>query len=138
MATVLYEREFLYPRDPTGNPFPILPIQLALPDSSEGVVETYAYLDSGAEYSLFAAQFARMLRLEIVGGARRRYSTATSQQLNAAVRHVRLSHPELGGFDMALGFSEEIARNLLGRDFFNLIQIGFRERHSTFYITPQP
>jgi hypothetical protein len=38
-----------------------------------------------------------------------------------------------------VGFSSgEIHRNLLGRDFFNLAQIGFRERHLTFFITPSP
>jgi len=32
----------------------------------------------------------------------------------------------------------EISRNLIGRDFFNLVQVGFREKYLTFYLTPTP
>jgi len=42
-------------------------------------------------------------------------------------------------YALEIGFSENpIRRNLLGRGFFNLIQIGFRERYLTFYMTPTP
>jgi hypothetical protein len=59
--------------------------------------------------------------------------------VEARLHWVRLSHPELGDFDLEIGFTESpISRNLLGRDFFNLIQIGFRERYLTFYATPTP
>ena len=49
--------------------------------------------------------------------------------MEACLHAVRLSHPELGCFDLEIGFSPfPLRRNLLGRDFFNLVQIGFRER----------
>jgi len=135
MPVVTYEREFPYPRDSSGNPFPILPVQIEVAGDA---IETHAYLDSGAEYSLFSAAFARVLGLDLQGGARRTYSLANRQRLDATVREVRLTHPDLGSFSLQLGFSDETVRNLLGRDFFNLIQIGFREQYSTFYITPRP
>jgi hypothetical protein len=48
-------------------------------------------------------------------------------------------HPDLGSFTLEVGFSStDIHRNLLGRDFFNLAQIGFRERFLTLYVTPAP
>ena len=40
---------------------------------------------------------------------------------------------------MELRFSiGQIQRNLLGRDFFNLMQIGFRERHLEVFLTASP
>jgi hypothetical protein len=33
---------------------------------------------------------------------------------------------------------DDIQRNLLGRDFFDLVQVGFRENHSEFYVEPSP
>ena len=52
---------------------------------------------------------------------------------------MRLFHGDLGEFELEIGFSESpIRRNILGRDFFNLLQIGFRERYLVFYVTPTP
>ena len=40
-------------------------------------------------------------------------------------------HDSLGVNELMIAFSEtRLTRNLLGRDFFNLFQIGFRERRS--------
>jgi len=59
--------------------------------------------------------------------------------LTARLHRVQLVHPVLGSFALEVGFSTvPISRNLLGRDFFNFIQIGFRERYLTFYVTPTP
>ena len=54
-------------------------------------------------------------------------------------RHrVRLSHEELGHHELRVGFSEQpIARNLLGRDFFGLFQIGFWESQSRLLFSPE-
>ena len=41
--------------------------------------------------------------------------------------------------DLDIGFSTvPLRRNLLGRDFFNLVQIGFRERQQVFYVRGEP
>lgn len=55
------------------------------------------------------------------------------------VHRVSLSHPTLGNFEIEIGFSTEpIRREILGRDFFSQIQIGFREKQLSYYITPEP
>ena len=59
--------------------------------------------------------------------------------LPATLHAVQLSHADLGTFELEVAFSTtEIRRNLLGRDFFDLVQIGFREHHLAFFITPTP
>jgi len=40
---------------------------------------------------------------------------------------------------LEVGFSSvTIKHNLLGRDFFSLLQIGFRERRQTIYVSLEP
>ena len=59
--------------------------------------------------------------------------------LTATIHPVRLTHSDLGDFELEVGFtSVNIKRNLLGRDFFNLLQIGFRERRQMFYVSLEP
>jgi hypothetical protein len=61
------------------------------------------------------------------------------QELEGRVLPVRISHPDLGHFTIDLGFALwDAPRSLLGRDFLNLVQIGFRERQLEFYIEPAP
>lgn len=132
---VVYDLEFRYPRDERGTPFPILPIDLAAINQPGDMIARHAYLDSGAEYSVFATELGLALGLDLRSGARRVYATSTRHRLDAAVRRVLLL---LGRFELDLGFSEEVSRNLLGRDVFNLVQVGFRERYLSYYITPRP
>jgi hypothetical protein len=129
---------YLY--DNTGRPFPKLLLQLTNPQVPEQAVETDAYLDSGAERSLFKADLALAIGLDLNSGQRKEYgSLVKGFGVEARLHLVRLSHPELGDFSLEIGFTESpIGRNLLGRDFFSLIQIGFRERYLTFYVTPTP
>jgi len=59
--------------------------------------------------------------------------------MGARLHGVIASHPDLGPFHLTVGFSQgPIRRNLLGRDFFSLMQIGFREHYSAFYLTAIP
>jgi len=97
-----------------------------------------AYLDSGAEYSLFQAELATAIALDPIGGAQRRYAFANGQEVRAAVREVTVSHPQLGNFSLSPGFTFGLTRNILGRDFFNFVQVGFRERYLQFFVTSAP
>ena len=96
-------------------------------------------MDSGAELSLFDGQIALAIGLELQRGVVQVYGTSSGATLMARVHHVRLTHKELGDDDLRVGFSEQpIARNLLGRDFFGLFQIGFWESQSTLLFSPEP
>jgi hypothetical protein len=98
-----------------------------------------AYLDSGAERSLFEGWITRAIGLDLLAGRTIPYASLTRQTIEGRLHPVRLSHPSLGHFELEVGFSTgNISRNILGRDFFNLIQVGFRENHLAFYVTPTP
>ncbi|MGH9318672.1 MAG: hypothetical protein ACRD21_17250 [Vicinamibacteria bacterium] len=131
MIQVSYVHELDYLRDSvTGDPFPGLWIVVrSLNDGRE--LEIQAHLDSGAERSLFDGQIARAIGLQ-AGNEERIYFRSTVGVDVVAVSHrVQLVHENLGERELAVGFSDrEIARNLLGRDFFDLYQIGFREHSS--------
>ena len=49
-----------------------------------------------------------------------------------------LSRPQNPDRRVDIDASVRIKRNLLGRDFFNLLQIGFRERRQVFYVSLEP
>jgi len=79
------------------------------------------------------------LGIDILAGPRLVLQTTLGNRLEATLHPVRFMHPDLGSFTLEVGFSStDIHRNLLGRDFFNLAQIGFRERFLTLYVTPAP
>lgn len=66
-------------------------------------------------------------------------ASAAGFSIDTIVHPIRLSHPDLGDFNLEIGFSTvPLRRNLLGRDFFNLVQIGFRERQQVFYVKTEP
>ncbi|MBI3756435.1 MAG: hypothetical protein HY267_00510 [Deltaproteobacteria bacterium] len=139
MVTVQYAYEISYAHDPfTGDPFPILPLQVTNLSNPGIALDVNAYLDSGAQRSLFDGWIATSLGLDLLSGQALSYGSLGGI-IQGRLHQVRLSHFDLGEFDLEIGFSENpIRRNLLGRDFFNLIQIGFRERYLTFYVTPTP
>jgi hypothetical protein len=103
-------------------------------------VDLDAYLDSGAERSLFDGSFAPLLGIDDLFAGHEIPCQSTAGPVLAARLHpVRLSHPALGLFDLEVGFSAgHVHRNLLGRDFFSRVQIGFRESHLTLYVIAQP
>ena len=138
MPDVSYRISLDYIRDPeTGDPFPGLWIAVGQPEG-HGELEVQCHLDSGAEISLFDGEIAQGIGLEPQAGAAQSYSTSSGATLTARVHRVRLSHEELGEHELRVGFSEQrLARNLLGRDFFNLYRIGFRERQSTLLFEPE-
>lgn len=139
MPTVTYTYHFPYGYSPQGRPFPILPIQLFNPSDKARSVEVAAYLDSGSERSLFDGTLARALGIDLLRGQRFTCFSAGGASIDAFLHPVAIQHPELGQFALDVGFSSvTLARNLLGRDFFNLVQVGFREHHLVFYVTPEP
>lgn len=140
MVTISYAHQFNYNYDPqTGKQFPALPFRIANLQRPELTLDTIAYLDSGAEYSLFQGWLIGKLGLDLMSGPLLRVASATGSLTEARLHKVRLFNPDLGDFALEIGFSTApMSRNLLGRNFFNLIQIGFRERHLSFYVTPAP
>ncbi len=133
MPEVSYRISLDYLRDSvTGDPFPGLWVAVGHPD------EIQFHLDSGAEVSLFDGEIAHGIGLELQSGAAQSYSTSSGATLAARLHRVRIRHEELGEHELRVGFSEQrLARNLLGRDFFNLFRIGFRERQSILLFEPE-
>lgn len=135
---VQYDYRFNY-REINQKSFPIVQFRVSNPLHPELAVDIDCYLDSGAQYSLLNGWIAAELGLDLFSGTARRYGTTAGSEIEGRVHQVRLSHPDLGSFDLDVGLStQQIRRDLLGRDFFDLIQIGFRERHLTFYVSPRP
>jgi len=140
MVTVEYDHEIPYAHDPNGRQYPRLTLRLMNPADAERAVDLDAYLDSGAERSLFDGSFALLLGIDdLFAGHQIAFQSTAGLALEARLHPVRLSHPALGFFDLEVGFSTApIRRNLLGRDFFSRVQIGFRESRLALYISPQP
>ena len=122
-----------------GASYPVLPIRISSAYSSDVKLDTDAYLDSGAQRSLFDGWIATALGLDLLAGRDMTYASTSGAHIPAKLHHVRLFRPDLGNYELEIGFSlDRIARNLLGRDFVASVQIGFREQHLTFYIEPSP
>ena len=139
MPVVAYEYRIGYPYDPDGNRSPRLSFQIAKADEPAVTVDVNAYLDSGAQRSLFSGRIGAVLGIDVLSGQQVVCQSTIGERLVTTLHPVRLTHPDLGSFNLEVGFSaSEIHRNLLGRDFFNLVQVGFRERYLTLYVTPTP
>jgi hypothetical protein len=135
---VTYNHTFGY-RDSRHGFAPILLVTLALPALPDLGIDVEAYLDSGATHSLFDGELAVALGLGLVSGPPRHYYATTGDGVQAHRHSILLRHAPIPPFTLEIGFSTSpIARNLLGRDLFNLLQVGFRERRSEFYIEPLP
>ena len=101
-------------------------------------LEVQCHLDSGAEVSLFDGQIAHGTGLGLQRGDVQVFSASSGAKLAARLHRVRLPHEDLGEFELRVGFSEQqLARNLLGRDFFSLFHVGFQERRSTLLFSPE-
>jgi hypothetical protein len=133
-----YGHGYDYTYDLTGKLYPRLLLRVTSPASDSGV-DLYGYLDSGAERSLFSGWVGAALGIDILGGPKITYETAAGTQMIGNLHQVCLHHTDLGTFELEVGFStSDIRRDILGRDFFNLIQVGFRENQLVFFINPEP
>lgn len=139
MVSVAYDHEFPYPHDTDGARYPRLTLRISNPADTTQSIETDAYLDSGAQRSLLNGWIAQSIGIHPLEGPALTYESTAGNALTATLHTVRLEHSDLGSFELEVGFSSgPIRRNLLGRDFFNLVQVGFRERHLTFFVTATP
>jgi hypothetical protein len=135
VEVVQYTHQLAYPLDSQGKPFPILQLRISNPADSEHGLDIEGYLDSGAEYSLLNGWMATAMGFDLLSGTERKYGPIVGPTIIGRVHRIRLAHPTVGTFDLDVGFStQEIHREILGRDFFNLIQIGFRERYLSYYL----
>ena len=139
MVIVEYEQAFAYTHDETGTRRARLTLRLSNPNDPGRAIDVDAFLDSGAERSLLNGWIGRQIGIDILDGPRLRYEPTAGNAFEAALHPVRIEHPDLGAWTLTIGFSlSPIRRCLLGRDFFNLVQIGFREHHLTFFVSPRP
>ncbi|MCP3958382.1 MAG: hypothetical protein GY719_11065 [bacterium] len=139
MTSVSYDFSFDYGYDADGALRPLLRLLVSNVAEPSNAVEIDAALDSGAERSLLNGRIGEALGIDVLRGPELSFSTMAGGLLPATLHRVRISHSDLGTFELELAFSTvEIQRNLLGRDFFDLVQIGFREHQLTFFVTPTP
>ncbi len=137
MTTVSYSHRFEYSYDEDGGRSPLLSLRVSNPENPSLMADIDVAIDSGAERSLFDGQVGALLGLDVLRGPQLSFETMAGSYFPATLHRVQLSHADLGTFQLEIAFStSEIRRNLLGRDFFDLIQIGFREHHLTFFVTP--
>ena len=102
--------------------FPILTLRMTNPRQSEQSLDIDGYLDSGAKRSLFDGWIAATLGFDLFSGPKVTHGSSTGFQTTGHFHQVRFFHLALGTFEMAVSFSTvEISRNLIGRDFFNLV-----------------
>lgn len=141
MPTVNYEHEFAYRYEGAGL-FPIVQIRISNPENPALSLDVDGYLDSGATASLFPGWMAQALGFELLAGPLRRYVSAGGPEFEARVHRVQIAEineTDAPPFQLAVGFGTgNVHRNILGRDFFNQVQIGFRERQLLFLLTPSP
>ena len=139
MIRVNYLHEFNY-REFSASLSPVLQIEISLPGRHPNhKIDVDAHLDSGAQRSLFDGFLIAALGGELVNDKIQPYSSTAGDSVQGYLHRVRLTLPDVGVFTLEVGFSDRhLRRNLLGRDFFNLVQIGFREHQLKYYLTPSP
>lgn len=135
MVTITYDYTFPYRiLPPVWRHFPAIPVRLI---TNFGAVDTLAILDSGAERSLFDGAYSQSLGLMLPTGQRISL-TGISGTIYGRLHPVEVDI-EGHRFTCEICFSEHpISRNLLGRDLFDHIQVGFREHYFELYLTPTP
>lgn len=139
MVTVDYHHKIPYGYDVNGRHYPRLTLRLANFGDPDQAIDLDAYLDSGAERSLFDGRLAPVVGIDLLAGQVFSLQSTTGHALPARLHTVHIAHALLGSFCIEVAFSAEpIGRNLLGRDFFSLVQVGFRENRLALYVTALP
>lgn len=136
-TTVIYVRSFAYLIDSlSGERFPGLEVRVSLPGNPNNAVDLVAHLDTGAARTVIdGGRIVSTLGIDLMAGKEVSLGSVIGVPLIARVHRLEVSNPNLGRFTLDAAISTvPIRRNLLGRDFFRHIQIGFREYHHTFYI----
>jgi hypothetical protein len=140
VTQVDYEYDFPYFVPGDGGPaFPGLLANVSRLDNPEESVDVEAHIDTGAEFSVFGGWIATSIGLVLFEGEPINLAPTAGSVVPARLHNVRIKHDILGALELRVAFAlDDIRRNLLGRDFLNLVQIGFRERHLAIYVTPTP
>lgn len=139
MATVSYEHEISYGYDPNGRRYPRLTLRIENTETASEALDSDAYLDSGPEGSVFDGRLAPLLGLDLLKGPEVVLQSVLGLKVSARLHRIRVKHGALGSFVLEAAFTTvPIGRNLLGRDFFALVQVGFRESRLTLYFAAQP
>lgn len=141
MPIVEYDRELEYPYDRLfGGRFPTLQLRVGFDTALSSAVDTNAHIDSGTLVSLFdGALLASSTGIDLFGGRAMTYQSALGWSLEARLHKLHFEHEVLGRFELEVGLSTvPIHRNLLGRNFFDLFQIGFREHHQALLLKASP
>lgn len=117
---------FPYLSDPHGNIFPIIPLAITFADMTK---EFYALIDSGATVSVFRAEVADELGIEIEKGEET-YLGGVGGRIKGYIHKVDV---EIAGKNIhcPIVFSKEylVSFNLLGREaFFPKFRIIFEEK----------
>ena len=89
MPTVAYPHEFPYRQSPAGGLFPILPLTISPQHQPTRAADVIAYLDSGAQRSLFDGTLAGLIGLDLLGGSRLSFASAAGFSIEAMVHPVR-------------------------------------------------
>ncbi len=105
--------------------FPLIPIKLV---SNKNIIDTLAYLDSGASISLFRIDIANQLDIDTESGEKI-HLEGISGKITVYIHKLKIIVDDIE-FILKVGFSEEYVAsfNLLGRDnFFTKFLITFDE-----------
>jgi hypothetical protein len=138
LVTVEYPHQFSY-REMFEGQSPVLLVTISRLDGADDAIDVEAYIDSGTSTSLFNGFVLSQLGLDLMNDKKKVFESTVGSSVEAYLHRVRLALPSVGVFDLEIAFSNaQITRNLLGRDFFNLVQIGFRERRLEYYLNNRP
>jgi hypothetical protein len=141
MATSIdYNFEYPYrPMGPDGLHFPVLQVGLENPNDSERQVDTFVYVDSGSRITVLDGEIAQDIGINFTEGEEQQLGSIAGGSIQGWLNNINL---HLEGFPPVLlrvAFvdpSFKIRRQLLGRDFFYHVQIGFWEYARLLYLSP--
>jgi hypothetical protein len=136
-----YKNSFQYLLDPiTQDYFPGLTVRILKPGSAHTGIDLDVHFDSGASRSLLNGEIiVPALELDLFSGPVQRYLPVSGVGLEGRIHKVEIFHPDLGSFSLDLVSARFRYAGIFSEGiFFNLIQIGFRERHQTLHIRSEP
>jgi hypothetical protein len=138
LATVIhFDHDLEYLDTPIG-PAPALMVSLENPQRPGRFHDAMAYLDTGSQRTVFDGDIAESLGIDILRGEKVKFTfNHLGGSIGAREHRVALAHHlSFGKLDVTVCFSEEpIRRNLLGRDFLRLLQVGFRQYDQMFFLS---
>jgi hypothetical protein len=117
---------------------PALLVTLGNPQRPGESIDALGFLDTGAQRTLFDGELTQALGIDIFSGRKQDFSFTQGGSMSAHQHEVVLSHPALGRLSFPVCFSlGPIHRNLFGRDFLELLQVGFRQYDQMFFLSPR-